>query len=108
MAGFAAAGTRIQAAMAAHPALVAGSGRFTTKVIEATQGTVLIKEGAEGVYAGVISSRGLGIAVKAEDGAGRAAAAAMGHILRTLGAYDGEDTVLRNHAGREVGRIVVR
>jgi L-asparaginase II len=108
MAAFGAADTRIAAAMAAHPLLVAGSGRFTTKVIEATQGAVLIKEGAEGVYAGVIPARGIGIAVKAEDGAGRAAAAAMAHVLRRLGVYDAKDTLLHNHAGREVGRIAVR
>jgi L-asparaginase II len=99
---------RVRAAMAKEPFLVAGSGRFTTKVIEATKGSVLIKEGAEGVYCGAIPARGIGIAVKAEDGAGRAAAAAMGHILRTLGAYESEETLLRNHAGREIGRVAVR
>lgn len=107
---------RIRAAMAAEPFLVAGSGRFTTRMIQATGGAVLIKEGAEGVYAGAIPARGIGIAVKAEDGAGRAAAVAMGEALRRLGALDGAATALadaleptlHNHAGRPVGRIRVQ
>jgi L-asparaginase II len=107
-----AAATRVRAAMAKEPFLVAGSGRFTTKVIEATKGDVLIKEGAEGVYCGAIPACGIGIAVKAEDGAGRAASAAMAHALRRLGALDRAaemlDPVLRNHAGREIGRVQVR
>jgi L-asparaginase II len=112
-----AACARIRAAMAAEPALVAGTGRFTTRVIAATSGAVLVKEGAEGVYAGAIPARGIGIAVKAEDGTGRAATAAMGHLLRRLGALDERagaaladvlEPTLRNHAGREVGRIRVR
>jgi L-asparaginase II len=108
---------RIRAAMAAEPFLVAGSARFTTRVIEATRGRVLIKEGAEGVYAGAVPERGIGIAVKAEDGAGRAAAVAVGEALRRLGALDdgaaaalGDalEPALKNHAGREVGRLRVR
>lgn len=108
---------RIRAAMAAEPLMVAGTGRFTTRIIEASRGAVLIKEGAEGVYAGALPARGIGIAVKAEDGAGRAAATVMGHALRQLNALDEHavaalgDTlqpVIRNHVGREVGRIRVQ
>jgi len=108
---------RIRTAMAAAPSMVAGTGRFTTRVIEATAGDVLVKEGAEGVYCGMVPGRGIGIAVKAEDGAGRAASAAIGHVLQRLGALDTTQSAqlsdaisptLRNHAGREVGRISVR
>jgi L-asparaginase II len=111
------ASARIRAAMAAEPFMVAGSKRFTTRVIEASRGAVLIKEGAEGVYAGAIPTRGIGIAVKAEDGATRAAAAATGHVLRRLNALDEHavaalgdalEPMVRNHAGRDVGRIRVR
>jgi L-asparaginase II len=108
---------RIRAAMATEPFMVAGTGRFTTRAIEASRGAVLVKEGAEGVYAGAIPARGIGIAVKVEDGAGRAAAAAMGHTLWRLGAFDEQalaglgdalEPAIRNHAGREVGRVRVR
>ena len=103
--------------MTAEPFMVAGTKRFTTRVIEASRGAALIKEGAEGVYAGAIPARGIGIAVKAEDGTGRAAAVAMGHALQRLNALDEHavaalgdvlEPVIRNHAGREVGRIRVR
>ena len=108
---------RVRAAMAAEPFMVAGTGRFTTRIIDASRGAVLIKEGAEGVYAGAIPARGIGIAIKAEDGTGRAAAAAMGHVLRRLNALDEHavaalgdalEPMIRNHGGREVGRIRVR
>jgi L-asparaginase II len=110
-------GARIRAAMTAEPFMVAGTKRFTTRVIEASRGAALIKEGAEGVYAGAIPARGIGIAVKAEDGTGRAAAVAMGHALQQLNALDEHavaalgdvlEPAIRNHAGREVGRIRVR
>jgi L-asparaginase II len=103
---------RVRDAMAAEPFLVAGSGRFTTRVIEATKGAVLIKEGAEGVYVAAVRAHSIGVAVKADDGAGRAASAALAHVLRRLGAIDDTaallDQTLRNHAGREVGHIRVR
>jgi L-asparaginase II len=106
---------RIRAAMAAEPVLVAGSGRFTTRLIEATAGAVLVKEGAEGVYAAAWPAGGIGIALKVADGAGRAAAVAMGHVLARLGALGGAEAtlsdalapVLYNHAGRPVGSIRV-
>ncbi len=110
-----AAVSRIRAAMAAEPFLVAGSGRFTTRVIEATQGAVLVKEGAEGVYAAAWPQGGLGVALKVADGAGRAAAVALGHVLVRLGALEGAEAALadalappiRNVAGRVVGAIRV-
>jgi L-asparaginase II len=105
---------RIRAAMAAEPFLVAGSGRFDTAVIEATTGAVLIKTGAEGVYAAILPWRGLGLALKVDDGAKRAAEVALGHALRRLGALSDAaaarlgsflEPVIPNVAGRAVGRI---
>jgi L-asparaginase II len=107
---------RIRRAMAAEPFLVAGTNRFTTRVIEATGGRVLLKEGAEGVYCGALPQRGIGIALKAEDGAARAAAVAMGHMLVALSALEAREAALLadalspaivNVAGREVGRLRV-
>lgn len=53
--------------------LVAGRGRFDTEILTRFPGDVSLKAGAEGVYCGGIRSRGIGFAVKIEDGAKRAA-----------------------------------
>ena len=106
---------RIRTAMANEPFLVAGSNRFTTRVIEATKGAVLVKEGAEGVYVAAWPAGRAGIALKVADGTGRAASVAMGHVLSRLGALgtaeaalaDALMPVVRNHAGLAVGSIRV-
>lgn len=78
----------IRRAMAAHPHLVAGTGRFDTAVIAATDGRVLVKGGAEGVHMAILPEARLGVAVKVDDGAGRASGVALGAILERLGALD--------------------
>lgn len=75
---------RILDAMGTHPFLVGGTDRFDTLVIEATAGNVIAKIGAEGVHALCIRDRGLGLAVKVADGAGRAQFPAVLHLLRSL------------------------
>jgi len=75
---------RIVEAMIAHPELVAGTGRACTILMRAAQGRVAVKTGAEGVYAAIVPERGWGIAVKIDDGAGRAAETAMAAILDSL------------------------
>ena len=77
--------TRIGAAMRAHPFEVAGSGRCCTAVM-AHLPDVLAKTGAEGVFLAALPARGLGIALKAEDGATRAAETALLAVLGHLGA----------------------
>ncbi len=61
---------RVNDAMRAHPAMIAGTGRFDTKLMEATG--LVAKGGAEGVFA-CGSPEGWGLALKISDGAGRAA-----------------------------------
>lgn len=82
-----AATKRIIAAMTAHPRLVAGPGRFDTIVMEAV-GTLVVKTGAEGMYGGILPGLDMGIALKIEDGAKRAAEVAMAAILKFLGVID--------------------
>jgi L-asparaginase II len=101
---------RVCAAMAAEPFMVAGSGRYCTRVITATGGEALIKTGAEGVYCGALPKSGLGIAVKVDDGAGRAAEVLMGHLLHRLGILDDSHAELltqpvHNRAGVRVGEV---
>ena len=110
----AAACRRLAAAILAEPFMLAGSGRFCTRAIEACGGKAVIKTGAEGVYVAAIPARGLGIALKIDDGAARAAEVAMGHLLLAHGGLDDEARLrvqemiaprLRNAAGREVGGL---
>jgi len=82
--GRAAAARRVAAAVAMHPDLVAGPDRFDTALMSGTGGRILAKGGAEGVQVAWISETGLGIAIKVDDGGGRAAGVALGGVLRTL------------------------
>jgi L-asparaginase II len=101
---------RIVAAMTAHPDLVAGTGRSDTVLMRAAKGRAAMKAGAEAYYAGIVPEAGLGIALKIDDGAGRAAETAIAAILDKLGLVDG-DRVARafvvapilNTRGAEVG-----
>ena len=75
---------RIAEAMRAHPHLVGGTDRFDTVLLQETQGRVIAKVGAEGVHTVMVPERGLGFAVKAEDGALRAQHIAVVEVLRLL------------------------
>lgn len=75
---------RIRASMAAEPYLVAGKGRFCTRVIDALGQAALVKTGAEGVYCATLSDLKLGVALKIDDGSRRAAEAVMIRILQNL------------------------
>jgi L-asparaginase II len=77
---------RIRSAWGGNPFFVAGTGRFDTAVMEATGGRVLVKTGAEGVYCACLPDFGLGIALKIDDGAGRASEVAMAALLDHVGA----------------------
>ena len=82
------AANRILTAMTANPRLVAGSGRFDTVAMEACKGTFVVKAGAEGVYGAILPALGLGVALKIDDGAKRAAEVAMAAVLDHLGVLD--------------------
>ena len=78
------AAVRVRAAIAAAPFMLAGSGRFDTRISTAFGEAVLCKCGAEGVAAAAIPGQGLGVAVKIDDGAGRGAEVAMAALLRRI------------------------
>lgn len=75
------AAARIRAAVAAHPFMVAGTDRFDTLAMEALGARAFVKTGAEGVYCTALPEAGLGIALKCEDGTGRAAEIVMASLL---------------------------
>jgi len=85
----AAASRRIVRAMMAHPELVAGSGRACTMLMRDNPG-IAVKTGAEGVYVGILPQLGLGVALKIDDGATRAAETAIAALLIGLGAVADE------------------
>ena len=105
--------SRIRAAMMKHPWATGGKGRFSTELMEASPALVA-KGGAEGLECVGWPARGIGIAVKCEDGAARAVAPATIAALAQLGALeepsrarvaDWERPLLRNVAGLEVGHL---
>lgn len=80
---------RIRKAMNAEPFMMAGTGRFCTRINEALPGVAQIKTGAEGVFCGMLPTLGLGIAIKMWDGAARASEVAMATLLAHLGVLPG-------------------
>lgn len=102
------AATRIRTAMNAEPFMVAGTGRFCTKVNGALSGVAQVKTGAEGVFCGMLPTLGLGIAIKMWDGAGRAAEVAMAALLDHLGVLPAaEKQALENPAIKNVVGLLV-
>ena len=108
------AAARIRAACAAQPYFVAGTGRFCTEIMKLFGARVLAKTGAEGVFCGALPEQGIGIALKCDDGASRAAEVAMTAIIaRFLPMPDEERRALdrflrpalRNWNGIEVGGL---
>ncbi len=85
------AATRIIAAMTAHPELVAGTGRACTILMRSAGGRAAVKTGAEGVFAAIVPEPGLGVALKIDDGAGRASETAMAALLDGLGLLGKDD-----------------
>ena len=75
---------RITSAMRTRPFLVGGTDRFDTVLMEETEGRVLSKIGAEGVHSAAVLDRGIGIALKVEDGATRAQYPALLRALQWL------------------------
>ncbi len=105
------AADRIYRAMIHKPFMVAGTDRWCTRAMEAGGGAFIVKTGAEGVYCGAVPEAGVGIALKIDDGASRAAECAMGAVLSGLGCLTKEQSpdlvgsTILNVAGRKVGEI---
>ncbi len=88
---------RVARAMTSHPFMVAGTGRFTTQIMEIFSGQLIAKEGADGVYALSLSpglaapltgGKALGVALKIEDGGERCRDLVTVEILEKLGLLD--------------------
>jgi L-asparaginase II len=73
---------RVADAMRAHPEMVGGEGREVTRLLREVPG-LLVKDGAEGLYAAAMPGVGA-VVVKIADGAVRARSVAMATALRLL------------------------
>jgi L-asparaginase II len=112
---------RIVSAMCRHPEMVEGMGEMDTEIMLRTGGRLVSKVGAEGVYTAAVLPceewpRGLGVALKLEDGdrEERARPVAVIEMLRQLGVlHDDElDALSRlaradvsNRRGDRVGEV---
>jgi L-asparaginase II len=79
---------RIRTSMVKLPELVAGTDRFDTDVMKAYKGNIVSKVGAEAVQCVGVIDKGIGIAVKVEDGSQRAESVATMEVLKQLGLSD--------------------
>ena len=96
--------------------MVGGSGRFDTRVMQRLRERAFVKVGAEGVYCAALPERGLGVAIKMDDGNNaRAAEVVMAAVLEALLPLPDDDAAfmrslseprLRNWNGIEVGGLV--
>jgi len=99
---------RVREACWAHPDLVAGRGHLVTLIMQRLPRQVLLKSGAEGVYGGAFADRGLGFALKIDDGAKRASEAAVVHLISRLhpaAQHLVPDRRLANWRGLQVGEM---
>lgn len=113
--GQAKAAKRLREAVARAPDMVAGTGRFDSRVMAHFGERVFCKVGAEGVYCAALPELGLGLAVKMDDGnTARACEVVMAGLIEALLPLDQPDSAfmanfsgptLKNWNGIEVGRL---
>jgi L-asparaginase II len=110
------AARRLMDACMAAPFHVSGTDRMDARLMQAAPGRIFVKTGAEGVYCAALPELGLGIAVKCDDGAGRAAEAVVSAVLAKMLSDDAElakklralsRPTLTNWNGIEVGGLRV-
>jgi L-asparaginase II len=98
-------GARVVEGMRAYPDLIRGPSATDTRLMKALPGWIA-KGGAEGLLCA--AGRGVGIALKSEDGNGRSLGPAAHSFLARLGHEAGDLAVLpvENSRGERVGEIV--
>jgi len=106
--------SRLMQACISNPWFTAGTGHFCTRIIEAGEGAIYAKNGADGVFVACLPEAGLGIALKCDDGSDPAAEVMLAGVLMRLFSHD--DTIrprieplsrrpLTNRKGIEVGEL---
>jgi L-asparaginase II len=105
----------VRDAMIAFPQYVSGTNEFDTALMQAADGRIAAKSGAEGVHGLADLASGTGMVLKVVDGASRACAPAALEIARSLQLLDARALqqlqsfarpATYNRAGTRVGEIV--
>lgn len=106
----------ITAAIAQYPEMIAGSKRYCTDLIRVTEGRIIGKTGADGVYSLAIPEKKWGICIKIDDGRMGPQYNAAQSILESLGLITEDEaaklhgyleTEIRNWAGNQTGFTIV-
>jgi L-asparaginase II len=105
----AAAAHRLVAASEAEPWMIGGTGRYVTEVLERFGAAVFAKDGAEGTFCAAFRELGFGIAIKCDDGHGRAAEVILGALIEAFVAPEAGLSMraVKNRRGRIVGEVRV-
>ena len=105
------AAARVTAAMMANPEMVAGTYGFASILMKAHKGRIFAKNGAEGVFCLGLSGKGIGFAMKIDDGSDRAYHTAVTSALQQYGVMPDEGIEMnpvkpvKNNKGNLVGEI---
>lgn len=105
----------LREAMTTYPEMVGGTDRFDTDLMRMFPGQIVSKAGAEGVQCVGLIAKGIGIAIKCEDGSPRSLNAVTLKVLEDLGLqHDNVDSevyqkyresAVKNMRGDKIGRI---
>lgn len=97
---------RIRGAMTAFPVAVEGTGRLSTTLMQTTRGRLVAKGGAEGLQLVGLVDRGVGVAVRCEDGSARAVSPGTCAVLERLRALEpSERESLASYARPELSNV---
>ena len=99
----AAASRRIFGAVTAHPQLIRAADTIDSDAMAAFNGRLMLKVGAEGVFCGAVIDKGLGFALKIDDGSIPAAECAVANLLIAIAEPNaGERAVLEKWAQKTI------
>ncbi|WP_170291788.1 asparaginase [Heliobacterium mobile] len=105
---------RMSQAMVKHPFLISGTGRLDTDLMKVTEGAVVAKIGADGVYALAVPEKGIGLAAKIDDGNMKMLGPIVLEALSQLGVLTQEQRaalathdkfVIKNNVKQVVGEV---
>ncbi|MCY0878594.1 MAG: asparaginase [Firmicutes bacterium] len=106
----------VSEAMREHPDLISGTGRLEVTLAEALDHRVVAKGGAEAVFCLGIPEKGLGVAIKIDDGNSRVMPTLVAAVLEQMQLLSWAERralepllhpTLTNHAGTAVGEVRV-
>lgn len=95
---------RILRAVRSYPEYVSGSNDvFSVDVVTKTQGRVIVKGGAEGVFTGILADKKITFAVKCIDGSARAARVVAAALISQFAGLSAEEAAfLKSHLNPEI------